>query len=113
MVNMTSHSVVEEYARILVVLHAVGAMVCSVFLTSTIWPVSVFFAAALRGLGPVGSGSGRRFFTIGVVTSLVATSIALRPVGVTGLLSSVLSFFLGVKLVAEDLGKDRDANPRG
>lgn len=117
MVDMTSHSVPEEYARMLVFLHAAGAAVWSACQASadpsSIWPVFLFVAVALRGLGPVGSGLYRDLSTAGLVTALVATSIALRANGETGVLSTVLSVLLAAKLLAEKLHNISIEDQRG
>ncbi|MBL6705489.1 MAG: hypothetical protein ISQ06_05220 [Planctomycetaceae bacterium] len=114
---MTSHSVPEEYARMLLVPHAAGAVVYSVWQSaadlSSMWPAALFAAVAVRGLGPVGSGLWRRFLTAGVLAALVVTSMALQAEGGIGVVSLVLTILLAAKLIAEKRNRDGALNQRG
>jgi hypothetical protein len=113
MVDITSHSVPEEYIRMLLVMHAAGAVAWSVFQAPAAWPVVLFLAVAVRGLGPLASGFWRRGITAGLMTALVATTIGMRSSDEIRIMSAVLSVFLAVKLIAENGKTDSAAGQRG
>ena len=75
MINTAVHTMLEDYARMLTVVHSGVAVVWSAFLIPTdpaaIGMVILFLAAAIRSLGPFGTSWWSPLFTTAVFAGLV------------------------------------------